>query len=74
MTITLYSKPDCSACRIAKKDMRARGIEFAEIDASKDLDAQKFLASLGYRSVPVTHTSDGQHWFGFRPDIIKCLV
>ena len=56
--ITLYSSRQCPACRQARDYLRQRGLQFQELDVSKNLRAQKALARLGSRSVPVILIGD----------------
>ena len=56
--ITLYYSRQCQACRQARNYLKARGLTFQEFDVSKNLRAQKTLARLGTRSVPVILVGD----------------
>jgi len=56
--ITLYSARHCTACRQARDYLRQRGLDFREVDVRSNLRAQKALARLGTRSVPVIVVGD----------------
>jgi glutaredoxin len=56
--ITLYSSRQCPACRQARDYLRQRGLDFQEFDIRSNLRAQKALARLGVRSVPVILVGD----------------
>lgn len=52
--ITIYTKPLCGYCHAAKALLRGKGVEFTEIDVSRDaaaLDAM-LARSGGRRTVP----------------------
>jgi glutaredoxin 3 len=51
--ITLYGTRRCPACRQARDYLKARGLAFKELDIERNLRAQKTLARLGARGVPV---------------------
>lgn len=40
---------------------------------SQDAEALDKVKSLGYLQAPVIVTEDGEHWSGFRPDLIAAL-
>lgn len=51
--VTLYTNRQCPACRQVRRYLEQRGIAFQELDINANLRAQKALARLGTRSVPV---------------------
>jgi glutaredoxin-like protein NrdH len=50
-----------------------KGLEFEVVDMSLDDDAADMVRGLGYQQAPVVLTDSGQHWSGFRPDLIAAL-
>lgn len=71
--ITLYSKPSCPQCSLTKNLLDSGGFEYEIVDLSTDPAAYSYVTEeLGYRSAPVVEAF-GQHWSGFRPDLIKGL-
>lgn len=72
-TVTVYTKPNCGSCVDTKELMNELGLEFAEVDISKDAVALKRLKSLGYRGAPVVVTPDTS-WFGFNEPAIRDLA
>jgi glutaredoxin-like YruB-family protein len=56
--ITLYSTHNCPYCRQARKYLQSKGVRFQEFDIQKDIRAQKMLAGLGARAVPVIMIGD----------------
>lgn len=71
--VTVYSLPACSQCDSTKRMMKSLGIEYAEVDVSKDASALELIKSLGYRSAPVV-VSEEDNWSGFKRDKIEALV
>jgi alkyl hydroperoxide reductase subunit F len=58
--ITLYSTRQCPACRQARAYLQQLGLTFQELDVGSNLRAQKALARLGTRSVPVILIGDSR--------------
>ena len=50
--ITVYSKPNCQFCDMAKQLLESRGVDYASIDITLDPDARQMLVDAGFRSVP----------------------
>lgn len=73
MAITVYTKPACVQCNATKRALKKRGLEFDEIDLTEDADALAAVKALGYQAAPVVF-ADGNHWSGYRPDLIGELV
>lgn len=73
MQVIIYSKPACVQCTATKRSMEAKGIEFTELDVTKDQNAYDAVVALGYRQMPVV-TAGEVHWSGFDPDRISDLV
>lgn len=73
MPVTVFTQPNCQPCRITKIHLEKRGVEYREVDISKDPEAVNYLLSLGYKSAPVVLTKD-LHWSGLRLDLIDDLI
>lgn len=56
--ITLYSTRNCPNCKRARQYLQQKGMKFQELDVQKNLRAQKMLARLGTRSIPVIMIGD----------------
>ena len=54
MKAILYSSPGCAYCHLLKIFFKKQGIEFEEIDISKNEKAKKELEEKGFLKVPVT--------------------
>jgi glutaredoxin-like protein NrdH len=72
-SVTVYTKPNCGDCVETKALMVELGLEFDEVDISKDIVALKRLKAAGHRGAPVVETSDTS-WFGFNESKIRNLV
>lgn len=60
--VTIYTRPWCGSVMRVKRWLDNRGIEYVEIDISRDQEAARYVEELngGYRSVP-TLLIDGKH-------------
>lgn len=61
--VTLYSIPQCDSCELVRLQLKARGVPFADKDASTDGAVRKELQELlgvedGLMNVPVVHIDD----------------
>ena len=50
--ITLYSKPNCPYCTIAKQYLEKHEFEFEVIDIMENNEAREFLMAEGHRTMP----------------------
>lgn len=73
MSITVYSKPACVQCDATYRALDKKGIEYAIVDISADVEALEMVRGLGYLQAPVVVAGD-EHWSGFRPDQINALA
>lgn len=70
--IIVYSKPNCPQCNATKRAFKNKGVDFTEIDLTKDFVSLDRLTSLGYRSAPIVEdSSNSLIWTGFQPDMIE---
>jgi len=53
MSFTIYGKPQCPNCDIAKNLLKSKNIDFDYKDISKSPDDLNFLKNLGAKSVPM---------------------
>lgn len=67
---TVYSKPSCVQCNATYRALTKAGVEYRVVDVSEDTEAFAYVLALGYQQVPVVETPTGEHWSGFRPDLI----
>jgi glutaredoxin-like YruB-family protein len=72
--VTIYTSPTCSWCETVKDYLRAREIDFEEIDVSADMDrAQELVERSGQYGVPVVDI-DGEMVVGFDRPRIDALL
>jgi len=50
--ITLYSKPNCPYCVMAKQYLEKHEFEFEVIDITENAEAREFLMYQGHRTMP----------------------
>jgi len=72
--VTIYTSPTCSWCETVKDYLRAREIDFEEVDVSADMDrAQELVERSGQYGVPVVDI-DGEMVVGFDRPRIDALL
>lgn len=69
MTPIVYTKPGCGGCIATHRELNKKGIEYQEIDITKNPEVIDELAALGFQQMPVVNWND-EYWTGFRPDKI----
>lgn len=72
MSVTIYTLPACVQCDTSKRMMNRLGIEYEEIDMSKDEAAVEYVKELGYTAAPII-VNGSTHWSGFRMEMINGL-
>lgn len=74
MSVTLYSTPSCSYCRLAKDYFRQNGVRFTEYNVASDQrKAEEMVRKSGQMGVPVIEIN-GRVIIGFnKPEIDKAL-
>lgn len=50
--LTVYSKTVCPYCVNAKNFLKARGIDFQEVNIEEDAAARDFIVGQGHKTVP----------------------
>ena len=72
MSVVIYTLPSCVQCDTSKRMMNRLGIEYEEIDMSKDDAAVEYVKELGYTAAPII-VNGSTHWSGFRMEMINGL-
>jgi glutaredoxin-like protein NrdH len=72
MPVVIYTLPSCVQCDTSKRLMNRLGIEYEEIDMSKDEAAVEYVKELGYTAAPII-VNGTTHWSGFRMEMINGL-
>ena len=57
-TLNIYSKPDCSKCKMLKRWLEIKGIDYNEIDISENQEGMDKLVSSNRISLPVVEIED----------------
>lgn len=71
--ITIFSKPNCVRCEMAKRYLDDKGVPFEEIDVLQDAEALAMLRDAGYSEMPVVDVN-GEFHTGFRPELLAKAV
>ena len=71
--ITIFSKPNCVRCEMAKRYLNDKGVPFEEIDVFQDAEALAMLRDKGFSQMPVVDTG-GEFHTGFQPNILAKVV
>jgi methionine-S-sulfoxide reductase len=67
LVVRVYSTPGCTGCRAVKEFLKARNVEFTEIDLAADEEARNFvLEKTGFLGSPVVQIGD-EFITGFDP-------
>lgn len=74
MKVTVYTQPNCVQCDRTKRFLDLKEVPYEAIDITENEEAYNFVVSLGYKSVPVVSTDDGDVWSGFRLDKLADLA
>jgi glutaredoxin-like protein NrdH len=72
-TITVYTTPACSQCRLTTQWLDRAGLTYRLVDLTTSPDDMAAVKGMGYSSAPVVVT-DNDHWSGFRVDKLMRLV
>ncbi len=72
--ITVYTKNHCPACRMTKKWLSSRDIQFKELNIDSEPELIAELKLYGFISLPVVAVGSLDNaWAGFMPDRLKEL-
>lgn len=71
MTITLYTKENCQACRATKRSLDAMGAVYETVDLKSE-GVTEMLQDKGFREAPVVAVG-ATLWSGYDPLMLKKL-
>ena len=71
--ITVYSKPNCVRCEMAKRYLNDKGVPFEEVDVFENAEALQMLRDEGRSEMPVVDINGERH-SGFRPEKLAKVV
>ena len=79
--ITVYSKPLCHYCTMAKQYLETNGFEYEEIRVDTNPEAREFLISEGHRTMPQIYNNGkllveggGQALVRMDPKMVRELI
>lgn len=74
MTVTIYSTPTCTYCKMAKDYFNEHKVAYQEFDVASDIEKRKEMVDKsGQLGVPVIEIN-GQVVVGFDEDTIASLI
>ncbi|MBL8968119.1 MAG: glutathione S-transferase N-terminal domain-containing protein [Spirochaetaceae bacterium] len=74
MSVTIYTTPSCSYCRIAKDYLRKKGVSFTEYNVAADpRRADEMVRKTGQMGVPVLDVN-GRIILGFNEAAIESAL
>ena len=68
---TVYTTPGCAQCRMTKRWLDSRGVDYETVDLTESPDDYGAVTALGYKAAPVVAVGEHEHWGGFRPDLLE---
>lgn len=69
--VTIYSTPNCGGCFATKRALDKAGIQYDDIDLSKNPTLAAKFRQQGIKQAPIVETKDGDRWSGHNPDKLK---
>jgi glutaredoxin-like protein NrdH len=72
MKVTVHSTPNCVQCNQTKRELTKLGIEFEEVDLSKNPKLLAEFKEKGYLAAPIV-VAGQQIWSGFKFERIRSL-
>ena len=71
--VVVYSKPGCGQCVFTKRHLEDSGIDFKEIDITKNNEGLARVKSLGYSGLPVVEYED-IHFNGYQANELDKVI
>ena len=72
--ITIYSLPNCMACKMTAKQLEKAGLDIEVVDLAQAPEALEAFKAQGIKQAPVVQTPQGEQWSGLRTDKIKQTI
>lgn len=69
--VTIYSTPDCPGCFATKRALDKAGVQYDDIDLSKNPTLAAKFRQQGIKQAPIVETKDGDRWTGYQPGKLK---
>ncbi|CAH1856055.1 glutaredoxin-like protein NrdH [Convivina praedatoris] len=70
LAVTVYTKNNCVQCKMTKKFLDQKGIEYQEINISQETQYIDQLREKGFRQTPVVMSGE-LNFSGFRPSELE---
>lgn len=78
MTVTVYTTPNCTGCRLTKRELDKLNLPYDTVDLDTDAESYAYVTEhLGYTAAPVVvveSPTGTEHWSGFRLERIRALI
>ena len=79
LPVVVYTTPGCPQCNLTKKWLESNGVQHRIYDVTEDTIALQKIKQMGYKAAPVVIVPfdwpiAGEHWYGFRPDMLAKLL
>ncbi len=80
LPVTVYGKDGCQQCSATCRRLKDKDIRYECVNVEDSPEAAVMVKNLGYQQAPVVvvpfdyEGMGGQHWSGFRPDLLDKLV
>ncbi len=80
LPVVVYGKDRCQQCKATCRKLEDKGIRYECVNVEQDVAAGEFVRKMGYQQAPVVIVPfdygdmAGQHWGGYRPDLLERLV
>ena len=71
--IKVYSKNNCSQCKMVKKQLTMNDIDFQEINIDENPEYRTYLKERGWQAAPVVE-SEVVNFAGFNPQELRKLI
>lgn len=72
MTVIVYEKPNCQACRATKRWLDQHNVEYVVADITEE-NVLTEMKARGFMEAPVVMVGE-EGWSGFRPDKLSTLL
>lgn len=76
--VVVYTKNNCQRCRMTKRSLTAKGVDFDEVNVEDEPSEADRLRAMGFREMPIvdgTGAGDkAEMWSGYRVDKIAALA
>lgn len=72
--LTVFTKDNCIQCKMTKRFLEARNIDFEEKNINQNPEYIDYLKSQGFAAVPIIEGENIETIAGFQPDALQQLA